>query len=625
MRVTTLKRHTVIILSVLFAFLLAGSSFADGDYPIVDTGQDHCYDTQNQMADPSPGQAFYGQDAQYTGLQFSFTDNGDGTVTDNITLLMWQQTPALYDKMSWDEAIAGADTFSLAGHDDWRLPTMKELYSLIDFRGASPSYEPYIDTTFFDFRWGETGLGERPIDTQYWSSNEYLGTVFENQVSASFGVNFGDGRIKGYPNGDPDGPPGSGMNAFVRYVRDNPDYGTNDFVDNGDGTITDRATGLTWLQTDNGNTYNWEEALSYVESLEFAEQDDWRLPNAKELHSIVDYGRAPDAVDPEQQGPAIADIFTLTDESAWMWTGTTLRETPVFVGEGKQAVYVCFGRATGIYNNQPVDVHGAGAQRGDPKEGNPDDYPNGFGPQNDEIRIYNYVMPVRGGSANLNLTGVETEVGANGGTISYKARLLTAIDDSFNGADYWTTVITPNGNSIGPLSQQSLNVPAYANMAVGPIEVSVPSFAPAGEYIHQGFIGYYPYPLLQSSFVFQKSEIGSNMDPVDSWSETGWDVNNEDITGRNANSVLPTQFEVGQAYPNPFNPTVNVSVRLPENGELSITLINVVGQEVAQINGDYSAGVHLLQLNASAQASGMYLLRINYENYTSHQKVTLMK
>jgi len=64
------------------------------------------------------------------------------------------------------------------------------------------------------------------------------------------------------------------------------------------------------------------------------------------------------------------------------------------MGGGTAAVYVAFGRAMG-YMGGWVDAHGAGAQRSDPKSGNPEDFPYGRGPQGDAIRIYNYVRLVR--------------------------------------------------------------------------------------------------------------------------------------------------------------------------------------------------------------------------------------
>jgi len=110
---------------------------------------------------------------------------------------MWQQTPDLSNKQTFDQAIAGAKTFDLAGYDDWRLPTIKEPHSLIDFNGSSFKQIPYIDTDYFDFRFGDESAGERLIDAQYWSSTEYVGTTGVSSA-ATFGVNFADGRIKGY-------------------------------------------------------------------------------------------------------------------------------------------------------------------------------------------------------------------------------------------------------------------------------------------------------------------------------------------------------------------------------------------------------------------------------------------
>jgi hypothetical protein len=115
-----------------------------GSYPVVDTAQITCYDDSGAISCPDPGEPFYGQDAQHTANAPSYTDNSDGTITDNITGLMWQQSPDTNgdgdidadDKLTYDEAVASAGTLSLGGYTDWRLPTIKELYSLIDFRGT---------------------------------------------------------------------------------------------------------------------------------------------------------------------------------------------------------------------------------------------------------------------------------------------------------------------------------------------------------------------------------------------------------------------------------------------------------------------------------------------------------
>jgi hypothetical protein len=287
------------------ALLLTLPAPAPGtDYAVVDTGQELCYDGKNEITPPAQGEAFYGQDAQYDGNQPSYALSGDAlTVYDNVTTLTWVQSPdtdgdgdiGTNDKVTWADLpsyVAGLNTDSYGGFDDWRVPSIKELHSLMDFRGTDPSPEvtnpddltPYIDTDYFAFGWGDVAAGERIIDSQYWSSTEYVWTTMGGDTTV-FGVNFADGRIKGYPRDM--GPEGE-QTQYVRCVRGGADYGTNVFVDNGDGTVTDLASGLMWQQSDSGSGMRWEDALAYAEGLSLAGHDDWRLPNAKELQSIVD-------------------------------------------------------------------------------------------------------------------------------------------------------------------------------------------------------------------------------------------------------------------------------------------------------------------------------------------------
>jgi len=381
-------------------------------YPIVGTNQTVFYNNTTTITSPAVGDSFYGQNANYLGNQPLYVDNGDGTVTDMVTGLMWQQSPDTdgdgdidaNDKLTYAEAVAGADTFNLGGYDDWRLPTIKEQYSLILFSGVDPSgYEgtntggliPFIDTEYFDFAYGDTDAGERIIDSQYASSTKYVDLTMSGDETL-FGVNFADGRIKGYGMQMPFGP--GDKTFFVTYVRGNTSYGINDFIDNGDETISDNATGLMWMKSDIGEGVNWETALAYAEGSEFAGYSDWRLPNVKELQSIVDYSRSPGTTN----SPAIDPVFNcteITNEAGEIdypsyWSGTTHSNWSEG-NSGSFASYVCFGRAMGYMNGEWMDVHGAGAQRSDPKMGNPEDYPEGHGPQGDAIRIYNYVRLVR--------------------------------------------------------------------------------------------------------------------------------------------------------------------------------------------------------------------------------------
>jgi hypothetical protein len=311
---------------------------------------------------------------------------------------MWQKTPDFVLR-TWEDAPRYAKSLNLAGYDDWRVPTIKELFSIADFRGNQWTRTPYIDAEYFDFEYPDPRTGARPMDAQYWSSNRYVGRTMRGDESA-FGFNFADGRIKSYPVRFGGGRrPRAGLRGARKYVRcvRGPAYGENDFVDNGDGTITDRATGLMWTKGDSGTTMNWQQALEYAEDLAHAGFDDWRLPNVKELQSIVDYRRAPDASSASARGPALDPIFDLTETESWFWTSTTHLEHRF------GAYYVCFGQAFSArrWNGNRMNAHGAGAVRSDPKAGNPADWAGGLGPQADEVRIHNYVRCVRGGKAAL--------------------------------------------------------------------------------------------------------------------------------------------------------------------------------------------------------------------------------
>lgn len=402
----------------LFSLLITSASFGQVTYPIVDTAQNRTYDERSEISYPKSGEAFYGQDAQYSGAQPSYKVNGDGTITDNVTGLMWTQDPG--EKMGFTAAVANASKCRVGGYKDWRLPTIKELYSLLQLNGTDPdanssdasNLTPFIDHTVFNFEYGDARKGERIIDSQFATSTKYVSTTMRGDETL-FGVNFADGRIKGYGLRDPRSR--GEKTFFVLYVRNKPDYGKNKFEDNGDGTVTDAATGLTWMKADSVRGMNWPAALKYAESLELAGHSDWRLPNAKELQSIIDYTRSPDTTDSAAIDP-IFDATPITNESgerdfAHYWTSNTHANTR----SASAAVYFAFGRSLGFMKDRRtnqvnlLDVHGAGSQRSDPKVGDASKYPQGRGPQGDVIRIENMVRCVRGGNVTTAASGPKVE------------------------------------------------------------------------------------------------------------------------------------------------------------------------------------------------------------------------
>ncbi|MBR7888365.1 DUF1566 domain-containing protein [Marinomonas sp. A79] len=369
-------------------------------YVLTDTQQENCYDNDgNTINCPSIGDALYGQDAQYQGVQNAFTNNGDQTITDKNTGLMWQKTPD-FKHHSYDQAIAYCQNLTVAGYQDWRLPTIKELYSIADFRGEivdprdKTKNTPYIDTQYFDFQYDH----RMAYIGQYWSITKYpMGPLHDTQnVDAAFGFNFADGHIKGYETGYIFGTNNSGVFApgnFVRCTRGEENvYGVSEFVDNNNGTVSDKATDLMWQQTDDGTRRDWQASLAYAENSTLAGYSDWRLPNIKELQSLVKYEGSVNG------WPAIdTNVFTLSSENTvadpmWVWSSTTQ-------GDFKySADYISFGKAFSKKNSSAqtyYDWHGAGAQRSDPKSGTPEDYEMASENAADLVMTKNYTLMVR--------------------------------------------------------------------------------------------------------------------------------------------------------------------------------------------------------------------------------------
>lgn len=144
--------------------------------PVAATGQTTSYatgddgDYEKGVASPSP----------------RFTDNGDGTVTDNLTGLMWAKDANDNGTMTWADAIDYANDLSLGNagcggaHTDWRLPNVRELQSLVDYG----NYNPALPT-------GHPFTGV--VNDTYWSS-----TTFSGFSDVAWAVSPGLGYVYGY-------------------------------------------------------------------------------------------------------------------------------------------------------------------------------------------------------------------------------------------------------------------------------------------------------------------------------------------------------------------------------------------------------------------------------------------
>ena len=197
----------------------------------------------------------FGEDSDYSINPMSYTDNGDGTVTDNVTGLMWQKQFDIIMR-KWAEALSQCEGLTLAGYTDWRLPAKKELMGIVNYRTILPAInETFFNTTSWD----------------YWTT-----TTSAGYPSLAWHVDFGTGRVERSDKLD---------ELYVRCARGEPQP-TPNLIDNGNGTITDNVTGLIWQQSEE-DFKDWESAITYCQELSLSGYSDWRLPNIKELESMV--------------------------------------------------------------------------------------------------------------------------------------------------------------------------------------------------------------------------------------------------------------------------------------------------------------------------------------------------
>jgi hypothetical protein len=283
-------RSLCLLLAVLV--LLSIHSLANA-FNLPDTGQTICYDSLGYVL---PSCASTGQDGEYNINSMNYTDNGNGMVTDNNTGLMWQKcsmgqnndTACSGDASTynWYQAtgtyhathnsssqnICGSlNASSFGGHSDWRVPSKKELITIVDY--SVPYSGPTIMTEYFP----------NTNHNYYWSSTTY---VFD--TSLAWKVPFYDGSVELDAKYMSD--------FYVRCVRGG--QALQGLSDNNGGTVTDNKTGLMWQKCSAGqnndptcsgsaSTRTWSNALIYCNELSLGSQTDWRLPNVKELESLT--------------------------------------------------------------------------------------------------------------------------------------------------------------------------------------------------------------------------------------------------------------------------------------------------------------------------------------------------
>jgi FG-GAP-like repeat/Secretion system C-terminal sorting domain len=200
----------------------------------------------------------------------------------------------------------------------------------------------------------------------------------------------------------------------------------------------------------------------------------------------------------------------------------------------------------------------------------------------------------------------------------YDLRISTNLTSTMTGC-VWTDAKGPSGNYTSPKFHLDFTFWPGLQIYVQGIGVRVDATAPDGDYEWRFSVGdsgdHFAWtPIDSDSFAFTVEATEATSDQ----GSTGWSTNAREriLAAFDNNPVvsedreLPLRFWISPAYPNPFNPSTNLDVYLPETAELAVAVYNVAGQQVAELaNGQFNAGQHNLTFDASNLASGLYFIR----------------
>ncbi|MCP4752939.1 MAG: DUF1566 domain-containing protein, partial [Proteobacteria bacterium] len=265
--------------------------FKDAAGNVSSSDNDSIELSTSKLSDTGQSTSFtdtFGEDSDYSFNLPSYTDKGDGTITDNRTYLLWQQQDN-NTKFTLSAASVYCAELGLGGKINWRLPSIHELATILDLG----SYDPAINNVF-------TGTNS----SDYWSSTSYTAGD-----GLSWLIDFSDGSVGN-----------SHLTSESFYVRCVCGVNqSNSIIDNGNGVVFDETTGLTWQQEE-GGSMDWESALNYCNEFSLNGYNDWRLPNYKELQSIVYYTRSSPSID--------TTLFPDT-YSTYYWSSTSRMNRPL--------------------------------------------------------------------------------------------------------------------------------------------------------------------------------------------------------------------------------------------------------------------------------------------------------
>jgi len=228
---------------------------------------------------------------------YRFHDNGDGTVSDNKTRLMWQKGEG-YD-VSLEQAKIAPEKMTVGGYHDWRMPNMMELLSIVDTTLNKPAFNSILGVNDSEYFWScDSSVGF--LDSQ-WVLNAGGGTG-EKPITESHAI--GGNKI-----------------YSLKCVRGELKIPSPRFLDNGDGTVTDNFLELVWQQK-SLSEMSVEEAMNYVSQINEQQHLAWRLPTMPELAMLCNRSLRNPAIDTKYFPFILSNKY---------WTSS-----PLAFGKGKQ-------------------------------------------------------------------------------------------------------------------------------------------------------------------------------------------------------------------------------------------------------------------------------------------------